>query len=123
MNWLPRNLGVFISHAERRFAKRASRELLDLLRREQRERPELKGTALYEAVITRRLGSDSTIRAADIVRRAEQSFADWPVAREVTFRHVVHYQVFQEYMRQAEVRIGTRTNIGEAVARIVPNQL
>jgi hypothetical protein len=120
---LTRNRGWFVAHAERRYAKAASQQLLELFRREQREHPELKGRVLYEAVIARRLDSNATLSAADIVRRAEESFADWPRDRELTFRDVVHYQIFDEYVRQAEVRVGTRTDFGAAVARIIPDEL
>ena len=123
MRSLARNLGVFVAYAERRYAKEASEQLLELFHSEQREHPELKGRALYEAVIARRLGANPPISAANIVRRAEESFADWPAEREVKFRDVVHYQVFDEYMRKGEVRVGARTNIGQAVARIIPAEL
>lgn len=119
---LARNLGVFVAYAERRYAKSASQQLLELFRHEQRERPELKGRTLYEAVIARRLGSNPTLSAAEIVRRAEESFADWPTDRELKFRDVVHYQIFDEYMRQSQV-VGTRTNFGVAVAQIIPAEL
>jgi hypothetical protein len=118
-----RNLRVFVTRAERRYAKGASQQLLELFRHEQREHPRLKGRALYKAVIARRLGSNSILSAADIVRRAEESFADWPRHRELRFRDVVHYQIFDEYMRQSEVRVGTRTDFGVAVARIIPAEL
>jgi hypothetical protein len=118
-----RNLGVFVAYAERRYAKETSQQLLELFRHQQREHPELKGRALYEAVIARRLGSNSILTAAEIVRRAEESFADWPKDRELKFRDVVHYQTFDEYMRQSEVRLGTRTDFGVAVARIIPAEL
>ena len=123
MRSLVRSLGVFVAYAERRYAKEASEQLLELFRREQREHPELKGRALYEAVIARRLGANPPISAANIVRRAEESFADWPAEREVKFRDVVHYQIFDEYMRQGEVRVGARTNIAQAVALIIPGEL
>ena len=123
MRSLARNLGLFVAHAERRYAKQASDELLELFRREQREHPKLRGQALYEAVIARRLGPNPAIGASEIVKRAEESFADWPVQRELRFRDVVHYQIFDEYVRQGKVRQGTRTNIGETVARIVPKDL
>jgi len=115
-----RRPGLFAAFSERRYAKRASRELLDLLRAEQRDHPELKGRALYEAVIARRLGPDSTTRAGQIVLRAEESFTDWPVDRELRFRHVVHYQIFNEYTHRAGARHSTRTNSGVVVARIIP---
>jgi len=101
----------------------ASRQLLELYLREQRERPELKGRPLYEAIIARRLGSDPPLSAVQIVRRAEESFVDWPRDRQLKFRDVVHYQIFAEYMRQGEVRNGTRSNIGVVVARIIPDEL
>ena len=123
MKSLARTLGVFLVHAERRYAKRASRQLLELYRCEQRERPELKGRSLYEAIIARRLGSKPPLSAVQIVRRAEESFVDWPRDREVKFRDVAHYQIFDEYMRQGEVRTGTRSNIGVVVARIIPDEL
>jgi|HubBroStandDraft_6_1064221.scaffolds.fasta_scaffold1579480_1 hypothetical protein len=119
---LPRNLGVFVAHAERRYARKASTQLLELYWREHREHPDLSGRALYEAVIARRLGPDAA-GAADIVRRAEESFTDWPVERELIFRHVVHYQIFDEYQRQGPARHGTRTNIGDVVARIIPEEI
>ena len=123
MRSLARNLGVFVAYAERRYAKEASEQLLELFRLEQREHPELKGRALYEAVIARRLGANPPISAANIVRRAEESFADWPAERDVKFRDVVHYQVFDEYTRKGEVRVGARTNMGQVVARIIPAEL
>jgi hypothetical protein len=113
---------AWAQHPELRYAKGASRQLLELFRRQQRERPELKGRALYEAVIARRLGSNPTLSAAEIVRRAKESFADWPADRELKFRDVVHYQIFDEYMRRSQV-VGTRTNFGVAVAQIIPAEL
>lgn len=123
MGLLARNFGVFAAHAERRYAKQAAEELLELYRSEQQEHPELTGQALYEAVIARRVGPNPTISAVEIVKRAEESFADWPVKRDLRLRDVIHYQIFDEYMRQGEVHQGTRTNIGAAVARIVPEDL
>jgi len=116
------NLGLLVAHAERRYARAASRQLLELYGRAHREHPELTGRSLYQAVVARRLGPDAT-NAATIVRRAEESFTDWPVERELRFRHVVHYQIFDEYQRQAPTRQGTRTNIGDVVARIIPEEI
>jgi hypothetical protein len=118
----PRNLGVFIARAERRYARQASRQLLELYWREHREHPQLTGRSLYVAIVARRLGPDAS-SAADVVLRAEESFTDWPVERELRFRHVVHYQIFDEYRRLGPARQGTRTNIGEVVVRIIPEEI
>ena len=72
--------------------------------------------------MARRLGPGAK-RAAEIVRRAEESFTDWPVERELRFRHVVHYLIFDEYIHGAKERQGTRINIGNTVARIIPEDL
>ena len=115
-------LAIVAALAERRYARRASKELLELLRVVRREQPELSGRALYQAVITRRLGANQK-RAGEIVRRAEESFTDWPSERELRFRHVVHYQVFDEFTHSGPGRDNTRTNMGRVVARIIPEQL
>jgi len=86
------------------------------------EQPELSGRALYQAVITRRLGADRE-RAGEIVRRAEATFTEWPSDKELRFRHVVHYQVFDEFTHSGPGRDNTRTNMGRVVARIIPEQL
>ena len=113
---------VSVAYAERRYAEQASAELLSLYWRKRDEHPELGPRATYEAVVTDRLGPDAQ-RAAEIIRRAEESFTDWPVERELKFRHVVHYLVFDEYMRAGRARAGTKTNMGGAVARIVPEHI
>jgi hypothetical protein len=123
MMLLVRNLGLVVAYVERRYAKDASQQLLELFRHEQREHPELKGRALYEAVVARRLGSNPPLSAAVVVRRAEESFVDWPRERELKFRDVAHYQIFDEYMRHGQERVGTRTNIRAAVARVIPDEL
>src|ERR1700746_2068499 len=123
MRGLARDLGLFAGPAERRYAKEASEQLLDLFRREQRDHPELKGRAPYEAVTARRLGLNPPISATEIVRRAEESFADWPVERELRFRDVVHYLIFDEYMRAGKARAGTKINMGAVVARIIPEKI
>ncbi len=117
------NLGLFAGPAERRYAKEASEQLLDLFWRERREHPDLTGRALYEAVAALRLGSNPPISAAEIVRRAEESFADWPVERELRFRDVVHYLIFDEYTHAGKARARTKTNMGAVVARIIPEEI
>ena len=116
------SLRIFSAPAERRYARQASRELLELLRAVAREHPELSGRMLYRAVIARRLGCDDR-KAAEIVLRAEDSFTDWPAERELRFRHVVHYQVFNEFTHSGPERAGTRTNMGAVVTRVIPEDI
>jgi hypothetical protein len=117
-----RELGVFAAWSERRYAKRASLEILELFCSERQKHPELTGPSLYEAVVARRLGPDGT-NARTIVRQAKESFADWPVERSLRFRDVVSYLVFDEYLRSVGTRRGTRTQIGHVVARVIPKEI
>jgi hypothetical protein len=113
---------LFLAHAERRYARQAATQLLELYWRQRGEHPDLKPRALYQSVVAQRLGPQAN-RAAEIVRRAEESFTDWPVERELRFRHVVHYLIFEEYTHGGKAREGTRINMGGVVARIVPEDI
>ena len=117
-----RKLGVFVARSERRYVREASTQLLKLFQSTQRQQPDLNRRALYEAVIAERLGPNAA-KAAEVIRRAEESFTDWPAERELRFRHVVHYQIFDEYIRASPARQGTQTNMGAVVARIIPEDI
>jgi hypothetical protein len=114
--------GLVLARAERRYAKQASTQLLTLYRRERRDHPEVSSRELYQSIVAQRLGPQAG-RAAEIVRRAEESFTDWPVARELKFRDVVHYLIFEEYTRVGAVREGTKTNMGLVIARVIPGDI
>ena len=108
--------------AERRFASQASRELLDLYTRAKLEEPQLSGRALYERVVIRRSGLDAR-GAAGVLLRAEESFCDWPSGRDLKFHDVVQYVVIDEYLRSHVGHVGTRTNMVNVVARVIPQDL
>jgi hypothetical protein len=107
---------------ERRFAGRTSLELLDLFWKVQRDNPGMAGRPLYERIAARRLGSE--VEGGTLaVNRADESFAQWPRERDLIFRHVVHYLVFEECIRLFDRRAGTRALIGRVVARVIPPEL
>ena len=113
---------MFAAHSERKYARQASTQLLDLFWRERRAQPDLNDRSVYERVVAQRLGPDAS-RAGEIIKRAEESFTEWPVERELRFRHVVHYLIFDEYMRSGKLREGTKTNMGDVVAKIIPEEI
>jgi hypothetical protein len=113
---------VFGPRAERRFARHASAQLLELYRQQRRENPEIGNRALYQNIVAERLGPQA-VRANEFVRRAEESFTDWPVDRDLRFRHVVHYLVFHEYTLLDPARRGTMTNMGAVVAQVIPEDI
>jgi hypothetical protein len=59
---------LFVSHSERRYAKRAGGELLDLYWQQRRQRPQMEPRALYPSIVAQRLGPQAG-RAAELVRR------------------------------------------------------
>lgn len=113
---------LWVGWAERRFARRASREVLDQYWRERRAQPQLLGKDLYVRVVARHSGVDDAT-ARNIVRQAEESFADWRFERDVTLRDVATYLVITAYLKSKPGRHGTTASIRDVVTRIVPNDL
>jgi hypothetical protein len=103
------------------FAWQTSHELLDSYKRMHREEPQLIGKTLYEQIVIRRSGLDVNA-AAGVLRRAEQSFCEWPSDRDLKFRDLVRYIVIEEYLR-SHAAVGTHTNLGKVVARVIPDDL
>ena len=108
---------------EKWFAWRTSHEMLRWYQRVSVEEPQLTGGSLYEEVIVRRSGVDIGT-ASGVLRRARQSFCEWPGPRKLRFRDVVHYVVKDEYERSYSSDLsGTRTDMRRVVASIIPFHL
>jgi hypothetical protein len=103
------------------FAWRASHELLDSYKRMRLEDTQLAGRALYERIVIRRSGLDAQA-VTGILRRAEQSFCEWPSERELTFRDVVQYIAIEEFLR-SHAATGTHTNLVKVVEYVIPGDL
>ena len=108
--------------AEKWYAWRTSREMLGWYHRVRGEEPQLTGRPLYQQVIVRRSGLDAEA-ASGVLQRACQSFCDWPFERRLRFRDVVHYVVVDEYLRSHLTILGTHTDMGKVVARLIPRNL
>jgi YHS domain-containing protein len=107
---------------ERRFARRVSRELLKLYRIVSAAQPDLRGRDLYRRIIIARSRADPA--AADmLIDQAEESFAAWPVAREVKFGDVVHFVVVSEYLASHGTSPWIQGNVGREVASEIPDHL
>lgn len=118
--WLGRMSPAWLT--ERWFAWNASRKMLALYRRIHRENPRLTGKMLYERVLVCRSGLDAHA-AAEVLRRAEQSFCEWPSERDLKFREVVQYLVIAEYLRSRADKLGTNTNMEKMVMWVIPKDL
>jgi hypothetical protein len=107
---------------EKRYAKRASRSILDLYWQVRTAHPDMAGRALYAEVVAARTRS-SPAAAHAILFRAEQSSAGWLTERDLAFRDVVAYLAFTEFLQSHPLHHGTRTNMRQVAARIIPRNL
>jgi hypothetical protein len=111
-----------LENGERRYVRRESANALAMYNLVRAENPGLTGSALYEKVIIRLTGADAEASRA-LVRAAEQSFAEWPKTRELTFRDVAHYLCFQRISETHGNRNWTRTLLSEVVDSVIPEDL
>jgi transposase-like protein len=114
---------LFSGWQEKHHAARTSRELLKLHQKVAAAHPGLEKQQLYRLIVMARGGS--TPAAADeVLARAAESFAVWPVPRPLTFRDLVHYLAVSEYLASHhEAGDWTRENLGRVVASLVPDNL
>jgi transposase len=121
--WARRLLGpLFVGWQEKRHASKTSRELLKLHEAISAARPGLRKEDLYRQIVMTRLRV--TLAAADeILDRATESFATWPVERPLTFRDVVHYLAVSELLGTKDDSAWTREDLGRIVASLVPEYL
>ena len=109
---------------EEKLARSISLEALDWFRRVHAAFPDLAGEALYAQVMSTRFGLDE-VAAQELVAGARESYADWPVERDVRFSDVVHYFVADRCLKEqrpAETQ-WIHGRIGEVVRDIIPQNL
>jgi hypothetical protein len=85
-------------------------ELLELHRRVEVEMPRDSSTARYARVIELRSGADAAA-VSNFMRRAEESFATWPVERPLTFRDIVLYVAVTNDLKSDIAVAGVRSRI------------
>lgn len=107
---------------EWRFARRVCAESLTAYRALHEAQPELKGDALYEAVIARRLNLDAA-NARAIMRRTHASVEDWGSDREPRFIDVVKYMIVSEYLGQEAAEDGMNIDLGAFLTQRIDPRL
>jgi YHS domain-containing protein len=113
---------LVLAWRERRFAAARCREMMSLHGTVRSVYPELTGTALYRQILIGRGGSNPAT-VDEVLRNAEQSFAIWPVARELTFRDVVHYLAVSEFVSSYDGTPWVHVNMKRVVESMVPHDL
>ena len=111
-----------LTRSERRHAEHASDELLALYRTVSADHPELSGRELYKRMVMARNGCDATA-ANNVLDCAEESFAAWPVSRELTLCDVVHYLSVAEFIETHGGEPWMHSNIKFVVTSRIPHNL
>lgn len=107
---------------ERRHAELASREMLILYRGIIAEHPDQDDLQSYRSVIMSRTGCDPQA-AQLILESASESFAQWPVRRELTFCDVVHYLTISEFLAGHMGKHWMHSDIKHIVESCIPGEL
>lgn len=114
---------IFRDWRERRQAARICGRLLNLYRKATAAQPSLPKRALYRQVVMDDLRC-SVSAADEILRGAEQSYAIWPVERDLRLQDVVHYVVVKEYLMADQSPTGRAPeDIAQVIASRIPFDL
>jgi hypothetical protein len=124
-NWLEETLRRFNFLAglrERRQIRRICVEFLSLYRQVQVELPQASHKELYARIIEKRSGAGpATVQR--FIRRAEESFAAWPVDRPLNFRDIVQYIAVTDCLKTDIAVDGVRSRVVDTALDIVPSMI
>jgi YHS domain-containing protein len=111
--------GVWV---EEHLAAECCHELLQLLQGLLQHGPPLQGLALYRHVVVARTAA-ALDEADEVLRRVDQSYASWPVDRDITFRDVVRYLLAWELWHGADGQQLVQAELKRVVDAHIPHQL
>ena len=115
-------LEVLRSLRERMTAYDTSRQCLRLHSEVQLELPHLSGSLLYQEVVRRFTGLGDK-GALELLARAEVSYANWPVERDLRFQDVVQYLAAQRCLEGRPADEGISISLARIIEQRVPGQL
>ena len=128
-SWLEDTLRPFnfvATMRERRKIRRFCDESLKLYRQVLAQLPQASHTEQYARFIELRSGA-ATAAVPAVMRRAEESFADWPAERPLNFRDVVQYLAVTDCLKIDIAVEGVRSRIVDfvidIVAEVIPRDL
>jgi len=129
-NWLKATLRQFnfiATMRERREIRRVCVDTLKLYRQIEAEMPQASNWDRYARVIEKRSGGADPRAVLKIMRRAEESFATWPVERPLTLRDIVQYIAVTDCLRNDLAVTGVRSravDLALAIAAdVIPESL
>lgn len=115
-------LNRMVAHREQSLARTCCEQMLEILKAISLREPNLHGEGLYARTISERLACDMS-RSREIVRMADQSFAQWPEERDVRFRDVVNYLIVHEILGKDPKTMGTQSDIDRICRDLIPTTL
>jgi hypothetical protein len=98
------------------------RTLLGLHETLSTDHPQLAGPGLYEKIVATHIPCDPQAAQA-VLKGAEQSYAVWPIDRDLCFRDVVHYLAVCEIFVADSASPWAQANIKRIVDASIPKQL
>jgi len=104
---------------ERNQIRRICAESLELYRQVAIEMPRGTNEERYARVVEKRSGADADA-VVRFMRRAEESFATWPVERPLNFRDVVQYMAVTDCLKTDIAVAGVRSRVVDLAIEIVP---
>jgi hypothetical protein len=120
-SWLEdalRQMNFVATMRERRQIRRFCDESLKLYRQVEAQMPEASQTERYARFIELRSGV-TPAAVPTVMRRAEESFADWPNERPLNFQDVVQYLAVTDCLKIDIAVAGVRSRIVDFVIDIV----
>jgi hypothetical protein len=128
-SWLEdalRPLNFVATMRERRQIRRFCDESLKLYRQVEAQMPQASQTERYARFIELRSGA-TPATVLTVMRRAEESFADWPTERPLNFQDVVQYLAVTDCLKIDIAVAGVRSRIVDfvidIVAHVIPRDL
>ncbi|MFM2290151.1 MAG: hypothetical protein RL684_3294 [Pseudomonadota bacterium] len=115
-------IDVLRSLRQRVTAYDTTRNCLRLHREVQRDLPHLSGSLLYQEVVRRYTGLDDK-GSLEILARAEVSYANWPVERDLRFQDVVQYLAAQRCIDGRPADEGISISLSRIISQQVPATL
>ena len=118
----PSVFALVVAWRERRFVAARCHEILALYWRVAQRHPLLTGPSLYREIVNSR-GGIAALGVDAVLSCAEQSFAQWPVTRELRFRDIVHCLTVLEFLAAHQDRNWIHADLKPVVNAIVPAEL
>jgi hypothetical protein len=124
-SWLEdtlRRFNFIAAMRDRKQIRRICKESLDLYRQIEIEMPQASNQDRYARLIEKRSGADAEA-VLRIMRRAEESFATWPIERPLSLRDIVQYMVVTDGFKTDIAVDGVRSRAVDLAIDIVPEMI